>query len=177
MSIRKDFQITNASLGEDLKSKDGRSVVKVTHEPLPSAFFEDSDSEDDEYDSEIDGDLPTDEFELDTEEGFKKIRKDGSKKTNGDVAVDAEEDDEEEDEDFEGEDDDSEDDEDMSDMDDELLEQTVLCALTAGRVSHLCCPFVTESCPHADFPQIEQANLNITFTEGDIVMFEVTGDK
>jgi hypothetical protein len=25
--------------------------------------------------------------------------------------------------------------------------------------------------------QIEQANLNITFTEGDVVMFEVTGDK
>lgn len=28
-----------------------------------------------------------------------------------------------------------------------------------------------------DMPQIEQANLNLTFTEGDVVMFEVTGDK
>ena len=29
----------------------------------------------------------------------------------------------------------------------------------------------------ADILQIEQANLNITFTEGDVAMFEVTGDK
>lgn len=138
MHIRKDFQITNASLGEDLKDPNGRSVIKVTHEPLPSAFFEDSDSEDDEeYDSEIDGDLPSDEFKLDSEEGFKKVRKavvnGGSK-----VAAGDDEDDEEEDDDFEGAEDDSEDDEDMSDddEDDELMETTVLCALTAGKVSH-----------------------------------------
>lgn len=137
MAVRKDFQITNAALGEELKDNNGRSVVKVTHEPLPSAFFEASDSED-EYDSEIDGDLPSDEFELDSEEGFKKIRKD--KEINGEVseAAAADEEDDEEDEDFEGdEDDDEEDDEDedMSDLeDDELLETTVLCALTAGKV-------------------------------------------
>jgi hypothetical protein len=26
-------------------------------------------------------------------------------------------------------------------------------------------------------PQIEQATLNITFTRGEVVMFEITGDK
>lgn len=118
-----------------MKSKDGRSVIKVTHEPLPAAFFEASDSED-EDDSDIEGDLPSDEFELDSEEGFKKIEKGA----NGDAAVDEEDDEEDEDfEDEDGDEDEEDDDEDMSDLeDDELLETTVLCALTAGRVSPQC---------------------------------------
>jgi hypothetical protein len=81
----------------------------------------------------MDGDLPSDEFELDSEEGFRKIVKEAREaQANGDIPAE----DEDEDEDFEDDDDeeeDSEDDEDMDD-DDELLETTVLCALTAGKV-------------------------------------------
>jgi FK506-binding nuclear protein len=116
-----------------LKDNNGRSVIKVTHEPLPAAFFEASDSED-EDDSDIEGDLPSDEFELDSEEGFRKIVKDAAEAAkNGDIPA---EDDEDEDfEDDEDEDDEDEDDEDMdSEDDDELLETTVLAALTAGKV-------------------------------------------
>jgi hypothetical protein len=116
-----------------LKDNNGRSVIKVTHEPLPAAFFEASDSED-EDDSDIEGDLPSDEFELDSEEGFRKVVKDAAEAAkNGDIPA---EDDEDEDfEDDEDEDDEDEDDEDMdSEDDDELLETTVLAALTAGKV-------------------------------------------
>jgi hypothetical protein len=78
--------------------------------------------------------LPSDEFELDSDEGFRKIVKEAKEAAaNGDIPA---ADDDEEDEDFEGDEDDSEDDEDMDDEDDdELLETTVLCALTAGKVS------------------------------------------
>lgn len=125
MYIRRDFQITNAALGEELRSKDGRSVIKVTHNPLPP-FSDDSDSEFDS-DIEIDDDeeLDEDEFELDVEEGFKLTPKKG-KAANGDAAA-SEEDDEEED---------SEDDEEDEDFDDdeEIEETNVICSLTAGRV-------------------------------------------
>jgi FK506-binding nuclear protein len=114
-----------------LRSADGRSVVKVTHHPLPPHFGEDSDSEidsdvdiDDEEDSE-------DEFELDQEEGFKLTPKKG-KAANGDAI---EEDEDEEDELDDEEDSEDEDDEDFDD--DEPVEETnVICALTAGRVRH-----------------------------------------
>jgi len=52
---------------------------------------------------------------------------------------------------------DSEDDEDDSDDEDMIEETSVLCSLTAGK--------------------IEQASLNLTFVEGEVVIFEVTGDK
>lgn len=80
--------------------------------------------------------MPSDEFELDSDEGFRKIVKEAKEaQANGDIPAGS--DDEEEDEDFEGDEDDSEDDEDMSDDDDdELLETTVLCALTGGKVSY-----------------------------------------
>ena len=114
-----------------MKDNNGRSVIKVTHEPLPAAFFEASDSEDD--DSDIEGDLPSDEFELDSEEGFRKIVKEAKEaQANGDIPAE----DDDEDDDFEDDEDEDEDDEDMDseDDDDELLETTVLCALTAGKV-------------------------------------------
>jgi FK506-binding nuclear protein len=119
-------------LGEDLKDNNGRSVIKVTHEPLPAAFFEASDSED-EDDSDMEGDLPSDEFELDSEEGFRKIVKDAAEAAkNGDIPAEDDEDEDFEDDEDEDED---EDDEDMdSEDDDELLETTVLAALTAGKV-------------------------------------------
>jgi len=85
----------------------------------------------------MEGDLPSDEFELDSEEGFRKIVKDAAEAAkNGDIpAEDDEDEDFEDDEDVD--EDDDEDDEDMdSDEDDELLETTVLAALTAGKVCH-----------------------------------------
>ena len=125
--VRRDFTITNAALGEDLRSNDGRSVVKVTHHPLPPNFG-DSDSE---FDSEIDSDIEIDsdeeQFELDTEEGFKLTPKKGKK---AEEEVEEDEDDEEEDDEDE---DDEEEDDDFSD--DEVEETNVICALTAGRVS------------------------------------------
>lgn len=125
--VRRDFEITNAALGEELRSKDGRSVVKVTHNPLPPSAF-DSDSEFDSDDEDFDGE------------------------------DDDEEDDEEEDAEEEEDDDDEEDDEDDDEDDEDMMEETsVLCSLTAGK--------------------IEQASLNLTFVEGEVVIFEVTGEK
>lgn len=129
--IRHDFTITNAALGEELRSTDGRSVVKVTHHPLPPHFGEDSDSEiDSDIDIDDEEDDSEEEFELDQEEGFKLTPKKG-KAANGDAI---EEDEEDEDELDDEEDSDDEDDEDFDD--DEPVEETnVICALTAGRVS------------------------------------------
>lgn len=47
--------------------------------------------------------------------------------------------------------------EDDSDDEDDLEETSVLCSLTAGKC--------------------EQAVLNLTFVEGEVVIFEVTGEK
>ncbi|KAK4686814.1 FK506-binding nuclear protein, partial [Tremellales sp. Uapishka_1] len=141
--IRKDFTITNAALGEELVSETGRSVVKVTHSPIPPAAF-DSDSDDDEYDSELEDEM-ADEFSLSSDEEEVEGGEVDVKVNGGD---DAEGDDDEEDMD---EDDDS----DFSD--DEVVETVVLCSLTAGK--------------------IEQASLNLTFVEGEVVRFEVTGEN
>ena len=127
MYIRRDFVLTNAALGEDLRSNDGRSVVKVTHQPLPPHFGDDSDSEfDSDLDIDDDEELDEDEFELDEEEGFKLTPKPGKAEANGEVM---DEDDEEEEDD----DEEDEDDEDFSD-DEEVEETNVICSLTAGKV-------------------------------------------
>lgn len=122
MYIRRDFQITNAALGEELRSKDGRSVVKVTHHPIPpAALGSDSDSG---YDSELDSDDDEDE-ELDDEEEQKEDQPKVNGHKEGKMEVDEDDEDEDEDED--------EDDEDFSD-DEDVEETSVLCALTAGKV-------------------------------------------
>ena len=128
--VRRDFEITNAALGEELRSTDGRSVVKVTHNPIPPSAFNDSDSE---FDSEDEDDDEEDEEEDDEEEIAK--------------------------EDGEGSEDDDEDmDSDDEDFDDDIMEETsVMCSLTAGK--------------------IEQATLNLTFVEGEVIIFEVTGEN
>jgi FK506-binding nuclear protein len=135
MYVRRDFQITNAALGEELRSESGRSVVKVTHNPInPAVFDSDSDSEDEELDSELEDEL-MDEFELDEEDDEEEddeeeeVEAKVGKKVNGKKAdVDGE------DEEDEDEDDEDEDDEDFSD-DEDVLETSVLCSLTAGKVS------------------------------------------
>lgn len=142
MYVRRDFQITNAALGEELRAESGRSVVKVTHNPInPAVFDSDSDSEDEELDSDLEAEL-RDEFDLDEEDEDEDEEDDEEeeveakvgKKVNGKKAdVDGEED-EDEDEHEDDEDEDDEDDEDFSD-DEDVLETSVLCSLTAGKVS------------------------------------------
>ncbi|KAK6909666.1 hypothetical protein I203_103687 [Kwoniella mangroviensis CBS 8507] len=152
--VRRDFQITNVALGEELVSKDGRSVVKVTHNPIPSSALEsDSEFDSDEYDSEFDDeeldDEEDDEEEDDEEEEEKpKAAKkaDGVKK--GEVDAEMDEDEDSEDEDYSVDD---------SDLDGEIEETNVITSLTAGR--------------------IEQATVNLTFVEGDVVIFETTGEN
>lgn len=121
--------MTNAALGEELKNPEGRSVVKVSHQPI-SPFGDDSDSE---IDSDEELDDSQDEFELDEVEGFKKVL-DGEDEGGDDEEMEDGDEDEEDDE----EDDDEEDDEDDSDFsEDEVEETNVLCALTGGKVSRL----------------------------------------
>lgn len=133
MFVRRDFQITNAALGEELRSKDGRSVIKVTHSPIPLYPEDDSD---DEYDSDMV--IGSDEEDDDEE--------DDEEKAEGAEGAEDEDDDEEDDEDED------------SDYDElENQETSVLCSLTAGKT--------------------EQATLNLTFVEGEVVIFEVTGEK
>lgn len=151
--IQNDFTITNAALPEDLADANGRSVVKVTYHPINPALLADADDSDSEIDSEDfdDEDLEglEDEFELDEDEGFKEVAK--KAKVNGAT----EEEDDGEGEEEEDEDEDEDEDDDFSDDEPEVT--NVICALTAGRT--------------------EQAQVNLTFTEGDAVMFEVTGKK
>ncbi|OCF61043.1 FK506-binding protein 4 [Kwoniella mangroviensis CBS 10435] len=157
--VRRDFQITNVALGEELVSKDGRSVVKVTHNPIPSSALEsDSEFDSDEYDSEFDDeelddeedDEEEDDEEEDDEEEEEKPKAakkaDGVKK--GEVDAEMDEDEDSEDEDYSVDD---------SDLDGEIEETNVITSLTAGR--------------------IEQATVNLTFVEGDVVIFETTGEN
>lgn len=126
--VNRDFQITNAALAEDLQSETGRSVVKVTHNPISqSAFEEDSDFDSDEEDESFEG--PEGDDEEDSEDS----------------------------EEQEGDDDEDDEDMDSDDDEDDLEETSVLCSLSAGKV--------------------EQAVLNLTFVEGEVVIFEVSGEK
>ncbi|WRT70436.1 uncharacterized protein IL334_007434 [Kwoniella shivajii] len=144
--VRRDFQITNVALGEELASADGRSVIKVTHNPIPAnALDSDSEFDSEEYDSEFDEELD-DEEEEEEEEKPKAVKANGIKKESASKAED--------DEDMDDDEEDSEDD-DFSDID--IEETSVIAALTAGRT--------------------EQATVNLTFVEGDVVMFETTGDN
>lgn len=131
MLVPRDFVLTQAALGEDLKSADGRSVIKVTHQPIPPHWFDSDDEDsDEELDSELEEELE-DEFEL-SEEDAEEDEEKPKAKVNGKKADEAAEEDEEEDEDEDDEDEDS----DFSD-DDELAETNVICSLLAGRVSSL----------------------------------------
>ncbi|CAD6571190.1 MAG: peptidylprolyl isomerase fpr4 [Tremellales sp. Tagirdzhanova-0007] len=138
--IRRDFTITNAALGEELRSTDGRTVVKVTHHPLPPI---DSDSED-ELDSDDMEDEMKDEFDLEEDEQDNAVVE-GKKMVNGIKKDGADEEEVEEDE------------EDDEYSNEEMEETIVLCSLTAGK--------------------IEQAMLNLTFVEGEAVMFEISGQN
>ncbi|WWD03395.1 hypothetical protein V865_001447 [Kwoniella europaea PYCC6329] len=147
--VRRDFQITNVALGEELVSKDGRSVVKVTHNPIPSSALEsDSEFDSDEYDSEFDDEELDDEEDDEEEEEKPKAAKkaDGVKKEEVDAEMDEDEVSEDEDYSVDG-----------SDLDGEIEETNVITSLTAGR--------------------IEQATVNLTFVEGDVVIFETTGEN
>ncbi|KAL1405046.1 peptidylprolyl isomerase fpr3 [Vanrija albida] len=128
-----DFEITNVALGEELRNETGRSVVKVTHNPIdPALLASDSDDEFDSDDEDFDGELDEDEDDEDEDE------------------IDAEEEDDDEEDD--------EDDEDEDDFSDDGIEETsVIASLTAGRV--------------------EQAQVNLTFVKGEVVIFEVTGEN
>lgn len=112
--VRRDFQITNAALGEELRSKDGRSVVKVTHNPISQSMLE---SDDEWSDDDEDEDVLSEEDDEEMEVEDVKQKK-GKK-------VEKEEEEEEEEEDSEEEDED--------DFEDELEETNVLCSLTAGK--------------------------------------------
>lgn len=133
--VRRDFQITNAALGEELVSKDGRSVVKVTHSPIPLNFDGDSD----------------DEYEYDSDMVIGSDEEDDEEEEEAAAAAAAMEDDED------AEEGDSEEDSDDEEDPFENSEESVLCALTAGK--------------------IEQAQLNLTFIQGEVVIFQVTGEK
>ncbi|KAL7418584.1 peptidylprolyl isomerase fpr3 [Cryptotrichosporon argae] len=124
--VRRDFVITNAALGEDATGE-ARSTVKVTHNPINPALFDDE--SDDEFDESFE---PSDEDEDEDEE-----------KIEADAAEDADED--------------EDDDEDSDDDEEELEETSVLCSLIPTK--------------------IEQAQLNLTFVEGEVVIFEVTGNN
>ncbi|WVR00378.1 hypothetical protein IAU59_007521 [Kwoniella sp. CBS 9459] len=160
--VRRDFQITNAALGEDLKSADGRSVVKVTHNPIPSRALESDDEYDSEFDSEfddeeLDSDLEGDELEdQEEEEAEVEVKPKAGKKAALLAAAAAAAAEEEDDEEMDDEEDDDEDD-DSDFSDDDIEETNVICSLTAGKV--------------------EQSIVNLTFVEGDVVMFEVSGDN
>jgi FK506-binding nuclear protein len=132
--IRRDFQITNAALGEELADESARTVVKVTHSPIPLNMMGDSDDEDYDDDMVVGSDEESDE----------------------DEEMEGEEDEEESEEGDEEEEGDSDDDsEDDSEDDFGEAEETVLCALTPGK--------------------IEQAQLNLTFIQGEVVVFQVSG--
>lgn len=113
--MRRDFQITNAALGEELRSKDGRSVVKVTHNPISPSLLESDDEWSDEDEDE----------EILSEEDDGEMEVEEVKQKKGKKAEKVEEEDSEEE------------DEDESDFEDELEETNVLCSLTAGKVKLL----------------------------------------
>jgi FK506-binding nuclear protein len=141
--VKRDFVITNAALGEELVDNSGRSVVKVTHQPINPDYF----SDDSDYDSEdmSDDDIPSDLDELAEEDEEEAPAAKGGKKAAAADKIEVDEDDEEED------------DEDYDSEDDTPHVEAVMCALTAGK--------------------IEQATINLTFVEGEIVVFEATGKK
>ncbi|WWC64352.1 uncharacterized protein I303_106962 [Kwoniella dejecticola CBS 10117] len=155
--VRRDFQITNVALGEELKSADGRSVIKVTHNPIPANALESDSEYDSEFDSEFDDeeidDEEDDEEEDEDEEDEEPAAESKASKKLEEIKNIVE------DADMDGDDDDEEDDEDFSDdeSDIEIEETNVIASLTAGRT--------------------EQATVNLTFVEGDVVIFETTGEN
>ncbi|BEJ12223.1 hypothetical protein CspHIS471_0206830 [Cutaneotrichosporon sp. HIS471] len=128
--IRRDFQITNAALGEELADENARTVVKVTHSPIPInlGMMDSDDGEDFDDDMVVGSDDESDD-EIPEEDSAE-----------GDDADEMDEDD-------------SDIDSDEDDFD--QLEESVICALTPGR--------------------IEQAQLNLTFIQGEVVVFETVG--
>lgn len=114
--VARDFKITNAALGEEIVDENGRSVVKITHQPVnPRELADDSDSDDEFSDDE---DLEDDE-EVDMEALKAAINgKKGKKADAADEEEDDEEEDEEEDEDFEA----------------DAQTTAVLCSLIPGKI-------------------------------------------
>ncbi|KAJ9124844.1 hypothetical protein QFC24_002773 [Naganishia onofrii] len=112
--VTRDFRITNAALGEEIVDESGRSVVKITHQPVnPRDLADDSDSDSDFSDDE-------DEDEEDEEVDMEKLMaavngKKGKKASAEEEEVD---DDEEDDEDFE----------------EDPVATAVVCSLLPGRI-------------------------------------------
>lgn len=112
--VKRDFVIKNASLAEEIVDASGRSVVKVTHQPINPDYFSDNDSE---FDSDMsDDELPSD-LEDDEEEADEEPKAAGGDK----MTVD--------------EDDEDEDDDEYDSEDETPHVEAVMCALTAGKVS------------------------------------------
>lgn len=162
MLVRKDFQLTNAALTEEIGDINDRTVVKVMFQPTVPR--DDDDEDDDEFDSDDEDDIDLDQLDeedlasdADDDEELKALKRGlRAKKATGEAIedeivngdVDEEEDDDEDDED--------EDDEDDITIDEEPVDVAV-CALTPGK--------------------IEQVQLNLVFNEDDVVVFKNLGKK
>lgn len=99
--VQRDFKITNAALGEELADETGRSVVRITHQPVnPRDLADDSDSDDDDF--SFDDEDDEEEEEIDMEKLKAAINgKNGKKGKKAEEEDEEEDEDEEDDEDFE----------------------------------------------------------------------------
>jgi FK506-binding nuclear protein len=75
--VRRDFQITNVALGEEIADVNSRSVIKVTHSPINPMLLESDDEEDSEFDDDEDEDDEEEEDEVDEEVEEPKSKKGG----------------------------------------------------------------------------------------------------
>ena len=114
--VVRDFKITNAALGEEIADENGRSVVKIVHQPVnPRELADDSDSDDEFSDEDFEDE---EEEEVDMEALKAAINGKKSKKADAAEEEDDEEEDEEEDEDFEA----------------DAQTTAVLCSLIPGKI-------------------------------------------
>lgn len=114
--VQRDFKITNAALGEEIVDETGRSVIKITHQPVnPRELADDSDSDDEFSSDDEDEDLGEDE-EIDMAK--LKAAMNGKKGKKADVEEDDEEEEDDEDEDFE----------------EDATSTAVLCSLIPGKI-------------------------------------------
>lgn len=99
--VQRDFKITNAALGEELADENGRSVVRITHQPVnPRDLADDSDSDSDDF--SFDDEDDEEEEEIDMEKLKAAINgKNGKKGKKAEEEDEEEDEDEEDDEDFE----------------------------------------------------------------------------
>jgi FK506-binding nuclear protein len=111
--VQRDFKITNAALGEEIADENGRSVIKLTHQPVnPRELSDDSDDEfsSDDEDEELEEDEEIDMAQLKAAMNGKKGKK---------AAAEAEE---------------SEDDEEDEDFEEDATATAVVCSLIPGKI-------------------------------------------